>query len=48
VIYADGWGGQRIIVIPDLETVVVFTGGNYTGNTKTFAITEDFILTALE
>jgi CubicO group peptidase (beta-lactamase class C family) len=47
-IYAGGWGGQRIIVIPDLETVVVFTGGNYTGNTKTFAITEDFILAALE
>ena len=47
-IYAGGWGGQRIIVIPDLEMVVVLTGGNYTSNTKTFTITEDFILPAIE
>lgn len=24
-----GWGGQAIIVLPSLDTVVVFTGGNY-------------------
>ncbi|GAI97142.1 unnamed protein product [marine sediment metagenome] len=27
--YAAGWGGQYIMVIPELNTVVVFTGGNY-------------------
>jgi CubicO group peptidase (beta-lactamase class C family) len=26
---ADGYGGQRIYVFPDLEMVVVFTAGNY-------------------
>jgi CubicO group peptidase (beta-lactamase class C family) len=26
---ATGWGGQRIIVFPALNMVVVFTGGNY-------------------
>lgn len=26
---ARGWGGQQITVIPDLDLVVVFTGGNY-------------------
>ena len=26
---ALGWGGQRIMVIPDLNAVVVFTTGNY-------------------
>ena len=26
---ARGWGGQWIIVLPDLDMVVVFTGGNY-------------------
>jgi CubicO group peptidase (beta-lactamase class C family) len=25
----DGWGGQRITVFPDLDMVVVLTGGNY-------------------
>ena len=24
-----GWGGQRMIVLPEIETIVVFTGGNY-------------------
>ncbi|NIM95834.1 MAG: serine hydrolase [Anaerolineales bacterium] len=27
--YAAGWGGQRIMVFPSLDMVVVFTGGNY-------------------
>ena len=27
---ADGWGGQRIMVFPTLDLVVVLTGGNYT------------------
>lgn len=27
---ADGWGGQRIMVFPTLDLVVVFTGGDYT------------------
>jgi CubicO group peptidase (beta-lactamase class C family) len=26
---ANGWGGQRIFVFPDLDMIVVFTGGNY-------------------
>jgi CubicO group peptidase (beta-lactamase class C family) len=26
---ADGWGGQRILVFPTLDLIVVFTGGNY-------------------
>jgi CubicO group peptidase (beta-lactamase class C family) len=29
-VMADGWGGQRIMVFPSLDLVVVFTGGNYT------------------
>jgi CubicO group peptidase (beta-lactamase class C family) len=26
---AEGWGGQAIIVMPELDAVVVFTGGSY-------------------
>jgi len=26
---ASGWGGQKIIVLPELEMVVVLTGGDY-------------------
>jgi CubicO group peptidase (beta-lactamase class C family) len=27
--YASGWGGQLIIMVPDLKMIVVFTGANY-------------------
>ena len=46
--YAGGWGGQRIIVIPDLDAVVVFTGGTYSSNTETFAILDKYVLPAME
>ena len=45
--HASGWGGQKIIVIPKLETVVVFTGGNYTSKPKPFKILERYILPAM-
>lgn len=44
---AGGWGGQKIIVLPELNSVVVFTGGTYTQKVKEYAIMEDFILPAL-
>jgi CubicO group peptidase (beta-lactamase class C family) len=45
--YAGGWGGQRIIVFPELNAAVVFTGGNYTYNVKTFNIIEKYVIPAL-
>jgi CubicO group peptidase (beta-lactamase class C family) len=42
--YAAGWGGQYIMVIPDLNTVVVFTGGNYTTPRPCFNILKKYIL----
>jgi CubicO group peptidase (beta-lactamase class C family) len=45
--YAGGWGGQRIIVAPGLDTVIVFTGGNYTSTTKSFAILKKYIFPAI-
>jgi CubicO group peptidase (beta-lactamase class C family) len=45
--YAGGWGGQRIMVFLELNTVVVFTGGNYTSEVKTFNILEKYIIPAL-
>ncbi|MGD8794257.1 MAG: serine hydrolase, partial [Anaerolineae bacterium] len=44
--YADGWGGQRILVLPELEMVVVFTGGNYVQDTPMDEILTRFILPA--
>ena len=46
--FAFGWGGQYIIVIPELETVIVFTGGIYTSNMHNFKIMERYILPAME
>jgi hypothetical protein len=44
---ALGWGGQKIIVLPGLDMVVVFTGANYTSKVKEFRILEKFILPAI-
>ncbi len=45
--YAAGWGGQYIMVIPELNTVVVFTGGNYTSYRPPFEILKKYILLAI-
>ena len=45
--HALGWGGQEIIILPELNTVVVFTGGNYISNVKVFEILEKYILPAI-
>jgi CubicO group peptidase (beta-lactamase class C family) len=44
--YAAGWGGQFIMVIPELNTVGVFTCGNYTAYRPPFEILKKFILPA--
>jgi CubicO group peptidase (beta-lactamase class C family) len=44
---ADGWGGQKIIVLPELNSVVVFTGANYNKKVRQYAIFEEFLLPAL-
>jgi CubicO group peptidase (beta-lactamase class C family) len=46
--YAAGWGGQYIMVIPDLNTVVVFTGGNYITQRPSFEILKKYILPAFK
>ncbi len=42
--FADGWGGQRIIVFPSLDMVLVFTGGNYVDPHPLDDMITDFIL----
>ncbi len=46
--YAAGWGGQYIMIIPELNSVVVFTGGNYTSFRPPFDILKKYILPALK
>jgi len=46
-IYADGWGGQRIMVFPTINMVVVFTGGNYFEQPPLDEIISKYILPSL-
>ena len=46
--WADGWGGQRIVVVPELDTVVVFTGGNYASKVTAQSILEKYIFPAID
>lgn len=41
-----GWGGQQVTVLPDLDMVVVFTGGNYASPNPVREITERYIVPA--
>ncbi len=45
---ALGWGGQRIIVLPDWEMVVVFTGGNYASGDPSEEILTRYVLQAVQ
>jgi CubicO group peptidase (beta-lactamase class C family) len=44
IFWANGWGGQIIIVIPEKNALVVFTGGEYNSGSKQFSLFEDYIL----
>ena len=45
---AGGWGGQEIMVFPELDMVVVFTGGNYASKTTLFELIEEYIIPAVQ
>ncbi|MGI9546526.1 MAG: serine hydrolase domain-containing protein [Flavobacteriaceae bacterium] len=45
--FAGGWGGQNIMVIPEANMVVVFTGGNYTKIPPPKKIMDKYIIPAL-
>ena len=45
---ANGWGGQVIMVFPDLDMVVTATSGNYAGSSKLFKLVKDFILPSVD
>jgi CubicO group peptidase (beta-lactamase class C family) len=45
--FAAGWGGQFIFVLPDLDMVVVLTGGQFEGGYQGFHdIVNDHVLVA--
>jgi len=44
--YVHGWGGQYIMVLPELNSVIVFTGANYQTVAPYFTILERYVLPA--
>ncbi|QGY43994.1 serine hydrolase [Maribellus comscasis] len=45
--FALGWGGQKIIVMPEINSIVVFTGANYQSKVKQHKILKKYILPAI-
>ena len=46
--WAFGWGGQKIVVFPDQNAVVVFTGGNYSSADTTAKVLTKYVIPAFE
>ena len=44
---ASGWGGQHYMVLPEANTVVVFTGENYLSKRPPFEIMRKYVVPAL-
>ena len=47
VYWGNGWGGQKIMVLPDLNTVIVFTGGTFNSKVRQFRIIDKYIIPAI-
>ncbi len=47
IYWALGWGGQKIIIIPEKQAVIVFTGGDYSSGTKHFGLLLDYLIPAM-
>jgi CubicO group peptidase (beta-lactamase class C family) len=45
--WARGFGGQNIYVLPEQDTVVVFTGGNYSTASPVPKILTDYVLPSI-
>lgn len=45
---ASGFGGQHIMILPEVNAVVVFTGGNYLTKRPTFKILKKYIIPAMD
>lgn len=46
--WAGGYGGQKIMIFPEINTVVVFTGGNWTSEVQTFKFLKKYVLPAID
>jgi len=46
--WAFGWGGQKIVVFPDQNAVVVFTGANYSSGDATARILVKYVIPAFD
>lgn len=45
---ASGFGGQHIMVLPEVNTVVVFTGGNYLTRRPPYKLLRKYIIPAIQ
>jgi CubicO group peptidase (beta-lactamase class C family) len=45
---ANGWGGQTIMVIPELDMVIVFTSGNYAFKSSLFKLIRKYVMPAID
>ncbi len=46
--FANGWGGQKIAIIPESEMIIVLNGGTFTSKVKEYSLLKNYIFPAVK
>lgn len=46
--FANGWGGQKIVIVPEFDMIIVMNGGTFTSKVKEYSLLKNYIFPAVK